>query len=869
MKLSYKKIFVLATLAALVLVLLPIAGPVKVSQPTASTESSSHPTGLSPLFSLKENVAFATSTPSTTQTAPSNNVISCLENPATCALYVVSFYINAIGSVFVAVGAWLVRLALSFNDLLFSSPTVQIGFGVSLALANLGFVLGIIIIAIATILRSQTYGVKKILWKLVATAILVNFGLVITSPIIAFSGSLTNYFISSSVGTYGVSASNDLQNYTAFVTNITSAMAPQIFNQPISSAQSASNAANSNCSALFTFAGFLNPLPGGTLAATAINNWTGFCQKLSTAATGVEPQPDVFWQMILSMGFSTVFILLMAIALFVLAVLLLVRYVFLGILLVLLPLAWLAGVFPQFSGEFKKWLSNFVKWTFFPPLAMFFIYLTLQTAALQVNNQKNPFAWNATQPAQDGPEAGVATTLSSNASNSPMKPTDVVPLLQRAADEVLLISLLFAGLMAASSLAGKAGSTVVGGAKAITGAVAGYAGRAAGRQGVKAAARAVPQQTMEKLQRGELMGGRFKRLQVAAGIGLGNVQRAGGSALVEQESGWARQHAADPAEAKRLLASGALPERQQIALLQQLSSQGRLDNEVTLGSGRSLADFADINEDRLKKSLGQGKLAKDIDKALGSDKTMRLRARAVEQAKLTGDPAQIAAAESQLDTATNTFFEGLNKGDISKSMNVDAVFAKPEDPMAQAQLRAIARNQQQLMPSILMKANGATIQRIADPYRTALDSAAKEKTNAALNSPDFIQKQQDVSNDYAARIAAAQANPDSVPEIKALKTAAQAKFAATDTSNAQSFTAAKQAQQQEESNAINTYIASLREKQRIEIEKMKSDVEQNIEKRYGRTAFDQAVANNTLAPGATAAQENPPPAPAPPPPPRT
>ena len=55
--------------------------------------------------------------------------------------------------------------------------------------------LGIIVIALATILRIESYSIKKMLWKLVVMAILVNFGLVIIAPIFGFSNALTQYFL--------------------------------------------------------------------------------------------------------------------------------------------------------------------------------------------------------------------------------------------------------------------------------------------------------------------------------------------------------------------------------------------------------------------------------------------------------------------------------------------------------------------------------------------------------------------------------------------------------------------------------------------------------------------------------------------------
>lgn len=818
-KISHKKVFIIAALIV-VFVALPLTpqfykGSVPQDFPTSIKGSSQSASIFSLLpFTIQKNTAFAQST--VTQAPSLPNFFSCITNPATCALYIVSWFINALASLFVSLGAWLVRLGLSFNNTVFDSPTVQIGFSVSLAIANLGFVLGIIIIAIATILQNNTYGIKKILWKLVVMAILVNFGLVITRPIVAMADSLTNYFVQSTTGTIGT-------DYGQFVTTITSAFAPQTFTNAPSAAQGTSNTISSYC--------FL-----------ALGDWLGLCNKIATVTTGTPPQTDVFWKMLLAMAFSATFICLEAVALIALAVLLFVRYVALGILLVLLPFAWLAWVFPKYSSEFAKWWTNFIKWTFFPPLAVFFIYLSLQTAALNINGKSNSYPNQIIAPTSQDPSTSPEATLMQ------VEPTagDGVGVVQQAADEILLISLMIGGLFAASSLAGKAGSVVTGTAKTAVGWVGNKTWNGAKQQGRKVAAKAVPQKSIETLQKGGLTGiGRFipKRLQVAAGIGLGNVQKAGGAALIDQESAWAKQHGANPEEAKRLLESGGISKQRQIALLQQLSSQGRLDNGVTINK-ESLADFADTNQEQLKTLYGQGKLVKDINKALGSNEEMR-------SAVKTGNTAK-------LNDEADKFFAELTKGDVSKSMNVDAIFGgNLNDLMAQAQLQAIAKNRQDLIPTILAKGNGKTGKNIQEPYRKILDEIVKQHTTEETEgSEQFKKRILDIQNDFDAQIDAVRANADSLDAVKSLKVeedraAEQLKRDRT------GFNADFAAAQQKYDNAmkdisdrrekiVGAKCDELKKQGEAQIENAKADVKIAMEKRYGKQAFEQAIVNNTF-----------------------
>ena len=125
-----------------------------------------------------------------TPTPTTPNLFACTAaggSLATCGVYLIAIVINGIITVGIAIAAFFTRIGLSANSQIFSSPEVQTGFSVALAIANFGFVLGIIIIALATIIRNQTYGIKQLLWKLIMMAILVNFGLVITGPIVGIS----------------------------------------------------------------------------------------------------------------------------------------------------------------------------------------------------------------------------------------------------------------------------------------------------------------------------------------------------------------------------------------------------------------------------------------------------------------------------------------------------------------------------------------------------------------------------------------------------------------------------------------------------------------------------------------------------------
>lgn len=74
-------------------------------------------------------------------------------------------------------------------------PAVQTLWREVLNFANLGIILGIIAIAIATILRIEQYNWKRLLWKLLVVALLVNFSLVICGLFIDISNFFITYFL--------------------------------------------------------------------------------------------------------------------------------------------------------------------------------------------------------------------------------------------------------------------------------------------------------------------------------------------------------------------------------------------------------------------------------------------------------------------------------------------------------------------------------------------------------------------------------------------------------------------------------------------------------------------------------------------------
>jgi len=234
------------------------------------------------------------------------------------ANFIVSI-LSKIASLLFWLGAQIIGSLLDLNSQILDFPVVQAGWEIVRDLANLGFVFAIILISVATIVRYKDYGAKRLLPRLIAAAILVNFSLTIGGVFIDFSNVLTDFFISktSTEGVFGLS------------TSLADAFNPQ---------------------ALYEVRG-----------------------ELITQSTKL----GITFIRILSVFAISFFTLISAISLLAIAVMLLIRLVFLSILLVVSPITWLFWTVPQLSSEFTKWWKNFISWVFYAPILSFFLYLTV------------------------------------------------------------------------------------------------------------------------------------------------------------------------------------------------------------------------------------------------------------------------------------------------------------------------------------------------------------------------------------------------------------------------------------------------------------------------------------------------------------
>ncbi|MEK7075383.1 MAG: hypothetical protein AAB948_01110, partial [Patescibacteria group bacterium] len=158
--------------------------------------------------------------------------------------------------------------------------------------------------------------------------------------------------------------------------------------------------------------------------------------------------------------FIAFFTFLAALTLLAISIMLFIRYIYLTILLILSPIVWLLWIFPGTSNLWKKWWNEFLRWTFFAPIMLFFLYLTISSI------DKFP-AFFAQYAANISPEQAASQGFA----------LDMAYIGQLAA----ILGLLLGGLIAANSLG-------IYGAKVAMGAAQGagkWMGGAIGRKGLQ------------------------------------------------------------------------------------------------------------------------------------------------------------------------------------------------------------------------------------------------------------------------------------------------------------------------------------------------------------------------------------------------
>lgn len=504
----------------------------------------------------------------------------------------VSYIVGFIGGLLFSLAGWFVDWALYTNSVVTQTPVVKIGWAIARDLANLCFVLVILIIAFATALRIEEYGMKKLLGKLILMAFLINFSLVIAGVFIDFAGVITEFFISRASISPG-------QMATALAT----AFAPQRLMKP--------DQAESSILGM----------------------------DLEHFGTGMLT-------MIAGLFFTIFFTVISLIAMLALGVMLFVRFIVLTFLLILAPLAWVLGIIPGLSKYTShEWWDKFIKWTFFAPATSFFIYLAIMITNHNVNvngqSLSNPILayTDKVLPAITG-----GVDLNQTLAGSMQNPAAIF------GQMIAVIGILIGGMIAADKIGISVARSFVG-KGSLTEKFTKGMGTWAGRRGSRLATlpfRAGPLKNLpEGLEKfagsAGTKGGPIRRMFGKAGRFLSTPVREAGSALSGFKGLATKQVAAGEEKLKKM------PLDEQIKGYNALTLPERLAF-IKNGKGLDKIPFDSLSRDiNQMKRYGMEANAKELYSSIPTlDKDIRKNL-------ATGTPASLLAAQTAINTMLNQF----------------------------------------------------------------------------------------------------------------------------------------------------------------------------------------------------------------------
>jgi hypothetical protein len=265
--------------------------------------------------------------------------------------------------------------------------TINIGWQTARDLANMLFILFMIIIAFATILRIEGYGIKKLLPKVIIIALLINFSMVFCKIIIDFSNITANFFIQNIKSTLNGKSMTatfvDSLNLTKIQLSFADCNADENFNNCSKTYVKPEDQNKYDC---------YNLEPGNQPLIDCCHTVRENNSKCATmTATALEAQSAARkdWTGVLNILISgivgSILLLIAAFTLFAGAIMLLFRILAIWFLVMIVPLVFICYIMPGLQNNWKKWWSTFLNWCIFAPAYSFFIWLAIKICVENAN----------------------------------------------------------------------------------------------------------------------------------------------------------------------------------------------------------------------------------------------------------------------------------------------------------------------------------------------------------------------------------------------------------------------------------------------------------------------------------------------------
>lgn len=253
-------------------------------------------------------------------------------------LFVLSYIAGFIGSTAFTLAGLFVEFGLYLNTTILDGEVVQLGWRFCRDLANLGFTIGIVVIAYATMLGVESYGMKKLIKNFIVAAVMVNFSFSLAGFAIDMSNMLTHFFVNASIG--GGAGEVGIDSIHKFTETLASAFSPQ------------------------------------KLLVTDSGNFEVY-KSLS--------EDDGIIAAVLAIFFVALFTAFAALGMLMVGLTTISRFVYLSGLIILMPLAILCYAFPNTEKHYKKWYEQFTCQLTYLPTATFTMYIIIMFVQVKSN----------------------------------------------------------------------------------------------------------------------------------------------------------------------------------------------------------------------------------------------------------------------------------------------------------------------------------------------------------------------------------------------------------------------------------------------------------------------------------------------------
>jgi len=548
------------------------------------------------------------------------------------SLEIISAIILAIVGALIKIASLLVVFALWLDKFIISPDSegfIVQGWVIFRDLANLGFVLGIVIIAIATILRYKNYSAQSLLFKLVAAALLVNFSLVIAIPFVQLSDSFSRYFLQSIAGG-GTTSSDDNSMFSQAALKIAAAM---------------------------DMSDIIKNINNSSGQAGGVDQSIG---NQSVTATMVDT--------IIGAVFAVIVGAMVALTLLGLGVVLFIRFFYLAILLMISPVVWLLWIFPSTSKHFSHWWEKFIHWNLFAPTILFFLSLAMGLSSSQMM-------------AQVGSETG---EISGGTQFGGLLLNDIMT-------PLIVIALILAGMVAASKLGVEGGNIATGAAGKVVNYTKGKA-KEYGARGATKVGSSLAQSKLGQATQNKLSAWGSTRLGKVTGMGYLAQQQARATTKLQQAASAPMDQAkkrVDEMTNDQLIAHwGTLDKYQKAIALQRLQGAGLHGRLLATNAGAQNDVDSSLS---LLRGMGKEREADALAASFAGLEDVAMRDRIFGKMTNDRDRAEMTkqlAAEGKLERAIDA--NVVQIGSLTKTLNLLRSNGRGKE--ADAILQSIAGN---------------------------------------------------------------------------------------------------------------------------------------------------------------------------------